>query len=174
MPLASGRAAAEATDFSRCTNRSPTEIKVVRMLPVTPSIDQLSSIIATVAAPAFLLGAVATFISILIGRINRVVDRAQFLHTITDENASKAYLKVDLSRLKRRAALLNRALICAVISSFFTGLIIIVSFGRAYYRMPHEYGAALLFIGALVLFCSALIDLAREARISLRDTDFEV
>src|SRR5690349_18916927 len=82
-----------------------------KMLPVTPSIEQLSSIIANVAAPAFLLGAVASYISVLIGRINRVIDRAHLLHTIPDDNASKAYLKADLSRLKHRAALLNRALI---------------------------------------------------------------
>ena len=144
------------------------------MLPATPSIDQLSNIIATVAAPAFLLGAVASFISVLIARINRVVDRAQFLHAIPNDNASKAYLKADLSRLKHRAALLNRALTCAIISSIFTGLIIIVAFLSAWYRMPHEYGVALLFIGALVLFCLALIDLARETRISLRESDFEV
>jgi hypothetical protein len=32
---------------------------VIDLLPVTPSIDQLARIIADVAAPAFLLGAVA-------------------------------------------------------------------------------------------------------------------
>jgi hypothetical protein len=85
------------------------------MLPiVTPSIDQLSGIIATVAAPAFLLGAVASFISVLIARINRVVDRSQLLHAIPDDNRSKSHLKADLPRLRRRAALLNRALTCAV------------------------------------------------------------
>ena len=35
------------------------------VLPVTPSVEQLSSIIGSVAAPAFLLGAVAAFISVL-------------------------------------------------------------------------------------------------------------
>ncbi|MBR0871241.1 DUF2721 domain-containing protein [Bradyrhizobium tropiciagri] len=140
---------------------------------VTPSIDQLSRIIATVAAPAFLLGAVASFISVLVGRINRVVDRAQFLHAIPGDHESKAHLKADLPRLKRRAALLNRALICAVISSIFTGLIIIVAFISAWFSMAHEYGVALLFIGALLLFCSSLIDLVREARISLHDSDLQ-
>ncbi|MHC2193329.1 hypothetical protein ACVJF1_005962 [Bradyrhizobium diazoefficiens] len=49
---------------------------VVQLIPVTPSIDQLARIIGNVAAPAFLLGAVASFISVLVSRINRVVDRA--------------------------------------------------------------------------------------------------
>lgn len=139
----------------------------------TPSIDQLSGIIATVAAPAFLLGAVASFISVLIGRINRIIDRSQFLHSVPDDG-SNAYLKADLPHLKYRAALLNRALICAVISSILTGLIIIVAFISAWFRMAHEYGVALLFIGALLLFCWSLVDLARETRISLRDNDLKV
>jgi hypothetical protein len=43
-------------------------------LPITPSIDELDRIIGTVGTPAFLLGAVAAFISVLVSRINRVVD----------------------------------------------------------------------------------------------------
>ncbi|MEJ0052829.1 MAG: hypothetical protein WDN02_16780 [Methylovirgula sp.] len=36
------------------------------LLPANPSIDQLARIIGNVAAPAFLLGGVASFISVLI------------------------------------------------------------------------------------------------------------
>ncbi|WP_245475074.1 DUF2721 domain-containing protein [Bradyrhizobium sp. Leo121] len=136
-----------------------------------PSVDQLGRIIATVAAPAFLLGAVAAFISVLVSRINRIIDRAQFIHGIPDDDSSKSFLKADLPRLKRRAALLNRALFCAVVSGILTALIIIVAFVSAMFDLAHEYGVALLFIGALVLFCLSLIDLARETRISLHDND---
>jgi hypothetical protein len=48
----------------------------------TPSITQLSQIIAQITAPAFLLGAVAAFVSVLIGRMNRIVDRTQALNAI--------------------------------------------------------------------------------------------
>jgi hypothetical protein len=83
-----------------------------------------------VAAPAFLLGAVASFISVLISRINRVIDRAQFLHGIAESDTSKTYLKADIPRLRRRAALLNRSLLCAILSTILTALIIIVAFIR--------------------------------------------
>jgi len=56
---------------------------VIELFPVAPSIDQLSRIIGNVAAPAFFLGAVAAFISVLVSRMNRVVDRARFLHGIS-------------------------------------------------------------------------------------------
>jgi hypothetical protein len=134
---------------------------MIELLPVTPSIDQLARIIGNVAAPAFLLGAVAAFISVLISRINRVVDRAQFLHGIGDADASKAYLKADIPRLRRRAALLNRALFCSILSAFISAM----------FNLAHEYGVAILFVGALLTFCISLVDLARETRIAFHDND---
>jgi len=144
---------------------------MIELLPVTPSIDQLARIIGNVAAPAFLLGAVAAFISVLISRINRVVDRAQFLHGIGDADASKAYLKADIPRLRRRTALLNRALFCSILSAILTSLIIIVAFISAMFNLAHEYGVAILFVGALLTFCISLVDLARETRIAFHDND---
>jgi hypothetical protein len=147
---------------------------VVQLMPVTPSIEQLSRIIGNVAAPAFLLGAVASFIAVLISRINRVIDRAQVLHGIADDDTSKAYLKADIPRLRRRAALLNRSLFCSILSAFLTALIIVVAFVSAMFKVAHEYGVAVLFIAALLTFCISLLDLAREARIALHDNDLRV
>lgn len=147
---------------------------VIEWLPVTPSIDQLSRIIGNVAAPAFLLGAVAAFISVLMSRINRVIDRAQFLHGIGNDDSSRSDLKSDIPRLKRRARLLNRSLLCSIIAAILTALIIIVAFVSALMNVAHEYGVAILFMGALAMFCFSLIDLARETRIALHDNDLRV
>jgi hypothetical protein len=43
----------------------------------TPSVTQLSQVITQAIAPAFLLGALAAFISVLTLRMNRVVDRSR-------------------------------------------------------------------------------------------------
>lgn len=147
---------------------------VIEFLPVTPSIDQLGRIIGNVAAPAFLLGAVAAFISVVISRINRVVDRSQYLHGIADSDTSKAYLKADIPRLRRRAALLNRSLFCSVRAAILTALIIVVAFISALMSVAHEYGIAILFMAALLTFCASLIDLARETRIALHDNDLRM
>ncbi|UVO40381.1 DUF2721 domain-containing protein [Bradyrhizobium arachidis] len=147
---------------------------MVELLPVTPSIDQLGRIITSVAAPAFLLGAVAAFISVLISRINRVIDRSQFIHGIPADDARRAYLKADLPRLRRRAALLNRSLLCAIIAAILTALIIIVAFVSALLQLAHEFGVAILFMAAMLMFCGSLVDLARETRIALHDHDLRV
>lgn len=133
--------------FSACEMQT-----VTALLPTTPSIDQLGSIIANVAAPAFLLGAVAAFISVLISRINRVIDRSQFIHSIAESDASRSCLKADLPRLRRRAALLNRSLLSSVLAA--TSFIIIVAFVSALLHFAHEYGVAILFTAAMLMFCA--------------------
>jgi hypothetical protein len=142
------------------------------MLLETPSVEQLSRIIGSVAAPAFLLGAVAAFISVLISRMNRVIDRSQFLHGIGDADSAKSYLKADIPRLKSRAALLNRAVFYATLSAIATALLIIVAFVLAMLHVTHEYGVAILFIVAIGFFCVSLVDLARETRIALHEFDY--
>ena len=141
------------------------------MLSDTPSITQLSQVIGQVTAPAFLLGAVAAFTSVLISRMNRIIDRSQTLNAIRDDDASKAHLKSDIPRLKRRAALLNSAILFSTVSAIITSLLVIVAFVCAFYNMAHEYAVALLFVVALGFFTVSLVYLAREARIALNELD---
>ena len=82
-----------------------------------PTSTQLSQVIGQVTAPAFLLGAVAAFVSVLISRMNRIIDRLQALNEIGDDNPRKTQLKSDIPRLKRRAALLNKSILFAIIMS---------------------------------------------------------
>ena len=136
-----------------------------------PTSTQLSQVIGQVTAPAFLLGAVAAFISVLIARMNRIVDRSQALNAITDDNPGKAELKADIPRLKRRAALLNKSILFAIISAIITSILVIVAFITAYLTFPHEYGVGLFFIAALGFFTAALVNLGRETLIALHDYD---
>ncbi|UGY13043.1 DUF2721 domain-containing protein [Bradyrhizobium septentrionale] len=141
------------------------------MISDTPSVEQLSQVIVHVTAPSFLLGAVAAFISVLISRMNRVVDRIQVLNDITDGDGVRVRLKADIPRLKRRADLLNTAILFAGVTAIVTCLLVIVAFVSAYYRFQHEYGVAILFVVALAAFILSLINLVRETRISLHEYD---
>jgi hypothetical protein len=81
------------------------------VIPDTPSVSQLlSQVIAQDIAPAFILGALAAFISLLILRMNRVVDRSQALNAIGGDEPARVHPKTDLPRLKLRAVLLNKAI----------------------------------------------------------------
>lgn len=142
--------------------------EVASMLVDTPTSEQLSQVIAQVTAPSFILGAVAAFLSLLISRMNRVIDRIQ---TLSDRDEDKKSLKQDIPRLKRRAELLNKAILYAGTSAILTCLLVIVAFISAYFRMRHEYGVALLFVIALGFFTASLTNLVREARMSLHEYD---
>ncbi|QDW38733.1 DUF2721 domain-containing protein [Bradyrhizobium sp. KBS0727] len=141
------------------------------MYPDTPSISQLSHVISQSAAPAFLLGALAAFIAILIARLNRVIDRTIVLNAISDGDVDKVRLKADLPRLMRRTAMLNRAIFWATVSSIIITVLVIVAFATALFAIQHERGVAILFMVSLAAFTASLVDFAREVRIALSEFD---
>jgi hypothetical protein len=141
------------------------------MFPDAPTVSQLSHVIVQAAAPAFLLGALAAFIAVLISRLNRIIDRTIVLNAIADDDAVKSRLKADLPRLLRRAAMLNRAIFWAVIGSIAITLLVIVAFACALLKFQHERGVAILFMVALGAFTVSLVDFAREVRIALSEFD---
>jgi hypothetical protein len=140
-------------------------------MPSLPSLVQLNQIIAQITAPAFLLGAVAAFVAVLIGRMNRVIDRSQILNAISDGERTRVHLKADIPRLMRRAELLNKAILLCIISAITTSLLVIVAFATAMFNAQHEYGVAVLFMVALAFFTASLFYLALEVRIALNDLD---
>jgi hypothetical protein len=138
----------------------------------TPSVTQLSQVITQAIAPAFLLGALAAFISVLTLRMNRVVDRSQALNAIDDADTARAALKGDLPRMRQRAILLNNATFFATLSAIFATLLVMVAFVTAFFDIQHERGIAILFIITLGFFAAALVNFARETRIALHEFDY--
>ena len=62
--------------------------------------DQLSLVISQAAAPAFLLGAIASFLSVLVTHMSRIVDRSRIINAIPDSDPKKAELKGHLPELR--------------------------------------------------------------------------
>jgi Protein of unknown function (DUF2721) len=137
----------------------------------TPTVSHLSQVISQSIAPAFILGAVASFISVLVTRLNRVIDRCRILGSGNESQEPRDAGEPALSRLNARANLINRAIYCAVGSAFATLLLMIVAFVAAFLDFPHERGVGFLFIVALILFCASLVYFGREIRIVMKDPD---
>lgn len=142
------------------------------MISDTPSVSQLSQVISQAVAPAFILGALAAFISVLTSRMNRVVDRSQTLNAIGAADQARARLKEDLPRMKQRAVLLNNAILFASFSAIVATLLVMVAFVSAFFGIEHERGIAVLFILTLGFFAASLINFARETRIALHEFDY--
>ena len=85
---------------------------------------QLSRVMTEAMAPAFVLAAVASLVSTLLGRMTAVVERIRNLNDISDDDKSRAHLKLDVPRLRRRAKLLENAAYLALFSGMCTALLL--------------------------------------------------
>jgi hypothetical protein len=139
----------------------------VAMLSNLPTMDQRQLVISQAAAPAFILGAVASFLSVLLSHMARITDRSRAIHGLAEGDPKKG-LKGIVPQLRLRARILHRAIYWAVGSGIVTCLLMIVAFGSAYFGVRHEPGAAVLFIAALGLFTASLVSFAREVGIALK------
>ena len=137
----------------------------------SPDAVQLSRVIAQATAPAFVLGAVAGFVSILLGRMTTVLDRIRSLNEIANDDAARFQLKSDIPRLWRRAKLLNSATHLALASGMCTSLLLVVAFASAFLKLQHEYGAGFLFLFAVGLLGGSLFRFGQEVRIGLSESD---
>jgi Protein of unknown function (DUF2721) len=136
-----------------------------------PDSGQLAQVMSQATAPAFVLGAVAAFIAVLLSRMTVVLDRIRSLNEIADDDAVRAHLKSDIPRLRQRAKLLNSAVYLALSSGICTSLLLVVGFASAFFRLRHEYGAGILFALAIGLLGGSLFRFAQEVRIGLSESD---
>jgi hypothetical protein len=115
------------------------------MYPDSPSVSQLAGVISQAAAPAFLPGALAAFVAVLISRLNKVTDRTIVLNAISDDDTARFRLKADLPRLVRRSEKLNRAIFWAVIGSIAAAPLVNAAFASPFFAIQHEprYGSVM-------------------------------
>jgi hypothetical protein len=138
------------------------------MTDIAP-ISHIAEVISQSVAPAFILGAVSGFTSVLVTRLNRIIDRCRALAADDKKQTDQRPDRVDVGVLNRRAALINRAIFWAVCSALVTILLMVVAFVEAFFEISHERAVAGLFVVALGLFGTALVNFGREIRIALND-----
>jgi ABC-type spermidine/putrescine transport system permease subunit I len=133
--------------------------------------DTLSAMISHAIAPAFLLGAVAALVSILIARMSGIIERIRALNQIKQDDAERAWLKDDVNRLLRREKYLNQALFLSVTAGIATTALLLIGFVSAFLGFRHEPTAAGLFVVALLLLACSLGRFLQEIRISISEHD---
>ena len=140
-------------------------------MDLVPDAGQISQVMSQAAGPAFVLGAVAAFIAVLLSRMHVVIDRIRSLNEIADNDTARAHLKSDIPRLRQRVKLLNSATHLALLSGICTSLLLVVGFVSAFLRLRHEYGAGILFALAICLLGGSLFGFAQEVRMGLSEAD---
>lgn len=133
--------------------------------------NELSQIIAQALAPAFLLGSMAAFIAVLVGRLNRIADRAITLAALESNDTPMEQVKALSASIRRRTKLLSRALDYAVIAAIAITLLVIVAFASVAVGLNQVYGATLLFVLALSFFAASLVCFWIEVKVANRSID---
>ena len=139
-------------------------------MPPETQISAIAHVIQLAIAPVFLISGVATLLSVLANRLGRIVDRARVLEAklgLPDE-AQRAPMLEELSRLSRRARFVNLAiafcticalLICVTIATLFTGTFLPVKLSKV---------ITALFIAAMFSLVLALMAFLREVIMATR------
>jgi hypothetical protein len=138
--------------------------KRIADMALVTDIDHLREAISDATAPAFMLGAVAGFLSILVSRLERVIDQSRVLRAA---DAAIDQSRILAAAFSRQMFLLSRAIYFAVLSGLITAALLIGAFLTALAGIGHGRIAALLFTAALALLMAALVEFAREIRVRM-------
>ncbi|MCW0002003.1 DUF2721 domain-containing protein [Pararhizobium sp. YC-54] len=136
-----------------------------------PTVVEMTDMFSRAAAPAFFLGAVAGFISLLTARLSTVVARIRLLNSIP-QSSDKAHMRDDVPRLKTRARLLRSGILLSLGSGLCAGLLLGIVFATGFFALRYSYGSGLLFIGATLLLCGAMIRFAQDVIMDLHECDY--
>jgi hypothetical protein len=117
-------------------------------------------VIGLATAPAFLLGAVAGMLSLLIGRLDRISDHVRRLGEIEKIR--------DLKSVERRSRLTRFAITGCIHCGIITGWMVVLVFVDALFGFQNSRTIVIMFIAAMNLFALALLFLWFEVRLSVR------
>jgi hypothetical protein len=140
-------------------------------LALVTDIDHLSLAISHATAPAFMLGAVAGFLSILISRLERIADRSRALRA--GDGAASDPSGAIAAAYSRRMVLLSRAIYFAVLSALVTAALLIAAFAAALAGVGHGQVVAFMFVVSLGLLIASLTELSREIRVYMANMHLE-
>ena len=144
------------------------------MTPIVTTESHLSLIAKTIqlsAAPVFLLTAIGTMLAVLIGRLNRIVDRARILeeHLTSVSKDEEAEIRSGLSVLSRRSTSINRAITLSTICALLICLVIVFMFTGVFLLIDLADEVVFLFVVAMLAFIGALVEFLREIFVAVKN-----
>ena len=128
-----------------------------------PDVEKLAEIFAHAAAPAFFLGAVAGFVSLMSARLSTILERIASAQSRKDADPGFDEADRDLEQLAHRAQLLGEGVLLSLCSGICATLLLFIIFVSQFAGFHHAYGAAALFVLASLLLGLALLRFAQEA-----------
>ena len=134
------------------------------------TIYDISHVIQLSVAPVFLLTSIGTILSVLSGRLARIVDRARALNDrleTASENRT-APIHAEMRTLAQRRHFINLAITFGTTSALLVCISIATVFVGAVMKANVAVAVALLFIFAMGAIVAALVYFLREVLLAVR------
>ena len=127
-------------------------------------IADIARVIQLSVAPVFLISGIAALLSVLSGRLARVVDRGRVLETsaATAEGAALARIRGELEVLSNRSKLIYRSITLGTTSALLICFVIGSLFISALGGYPISKIVGGLFIAAMIALIATLLFFLRE------------
>lgn len=133
------------------------------------AINKVSHLIQLSVAPVFLLAGIGSLLGVLVGRLSRIVDKAEALNN--QMVAEKTQNPIDrrsntirqrLDFLERRRRYLNHAILACTLTGLLVALVIMIMFLSAFFAFNGSLIIAVLFILAMAALIVGLLIFIRE------------
>jgi hypothetical protein len=135
-----------------------------KLLQTAYDLISVASAIQESVAPVFLLTGIGAILSVLAGRLARVVDRYRVLSEASEE-FQLAHLEEKL-RLSIRARWIHHAISLCTVSALFVCLVIAALFVGSEISFYHSHAIALMFIAAMLSLILGLLFFLREVTLA--------
>ncbi len=135
------------------------------MQHVVENVITVSHVIQLAVAPVFLLTGIGAILTVLAGRLGRVVDRFRVLMERHDQPQPKVLLEMHI--LSRRARLVHRAITLCTMAALFVSIVIGALFVGSEINLDSSHLVSLMFILAMLSLISGLICFLREIYLSI-------
>lgn len=135
------------------------------MQNIVENVTTVSHVIQLAVAPVFLLTGIGAILSVLAGRLGRVVDRFRFLTEKHDQHSP--IIARELSILARRATWVHWAITLCTVSALFVAVVIGALFVGSEVNLDPSHLVSPMFILAMLSLILGLICFLREIYLSI-------
>ena len=138
-------------------------------MSTAPDVADIARTIQLVVAPVFLLAGIGSFLNVIAGRLNRVVDRGRLLERLHPESTGPEHDRHvwELRLLDRRIALASNAIFLCVASGLVICFVVTLLFVAELTAWNLGNTVALLFALAMALLAIGLVLFLIETRVAV-------
>jgi hypothetical protein len=133
-------------------------------MPIESPTPNVVHVIQLAVAPVFLLSGVGVILTVLTGRLARIIDRARLLedrlHGQPDDR--RAEMETEMGLLSHRATMINVALTMATSCALMVCLVIALLFVGSALRVDFDVIISVLFVTGMLALVGSLTIFMRE------------